>query len=127
MRNHCGPLRSCSAAALHLRNYNTKSQDLFSLPNTHYILSNYLCVYIHVHESCYIIQKIILLSLFYTLFLYFSYVFSYADTVTLGYVTEPLGHGSLIRSVDNTSIYFVELLLTLKGVVYKAIRIVTGT
>ena len=68
-----------------------------------------------------------MLSLFYTLFLYFSYVFSYADTVTLGYVTEPLGHGSLIRSVDNTSIYFVELLLTLKGVVYKAIRIVTGT
>ena len=79
---------------------------------------HYLCMYIHIHTSYYIIQKIILLSLFYILFLHFSYVFSYANTVTLRYVTEPLGHGFLIRSMDNTSIHFVELFWVLNGVVY---------
>lgn len=33
LRNHCGP-------ALPLRDCNTKSQDLFSLPHSHYTLSN---------------------------------------------------------------------------------------
>ena len=38
-------------------------------------------MYIHIHASYYIIQKIILLSLFYILFLYFSCVLSYVRYV----------------------------------------------
>lgn len=41
----------------------------------------YLCMYLHTHASYYIIQKITLLSLFYTLFLYFSCVSSYVRYV----------------------------------------------
>lgn len=41
----------------------------------------YLCIYIRIHASYYIIQKITLLSLFCTLFLYFSCVSSYVRYV----------------------------------------------
>lgn len=74
-------------------------------------------MYIHIHIYVCVYTDNLAVTFLYTLLILFLCIFI-CNTVTLRYVTEPLGHGFLICSVDNTSIHSVELFWVLNGAVY---------